>query len=250
MYCSECGHEIPDKSKVCYKCGYRFSRSHPISVISISLTAMIVFALVGIFGYRYYRTSLLNNKLEEAMGRDAGYTEMILNIEAESPDITLKELFELCNKSINNRTKLIIDLRAVFPNLKSHLRDKLIEFLNAQNQLVRSKRNFYQKKLAFSTTQVLFNEALQGMPSPRYLSDYDLDRACSIGSQWEHSASDLVESANDFFVAYHNVLEQETELTGEMASARIRFSAVFRKYQKNNITMVEDAKKIAQAALK
>jgi len=62
------------------------------------------------------------------------------NVSSVSPSITYKEIFGLCDKSIESRTNLIIELRGLYPNIKYDLKEKLVDFLNSENELVRSKR--------------------------------------------------------------------------------------------------------------
>lgn len=78
------------------------------------------------------KISSLYSKLEEAVGKDAGYTETIIKVEAEASSMTYKELFDLCEKSIEGRTNLIVELRGLYPEIKSELKEKLIDFLNAE----------------------------------------------------------------------------------------------------------------------
>ena len=51
-------------------------------IISIAAAALVFLSLIpvgAVLGYRFYRTRLLKEKIEEAIGRDAGYTETIFH---------------------------------------------------------------------------------------------------------------------------------------------------------------------------
>src|SRR5579871_6443730 len=76
-------------------------------LISILCSILLLGAAVSI-GYHQYRLSGLKQKLGEAIGKDLGLTETILRVESESSKITYGEFFELCNKSVENRTNLVV----------------------------------------------------------------------------------------------------------------------------------------------
>jgi len=217
-------------------------------------TYIVVLALLGVLAVKYaqesYKMSVLQSKLEEAIGKDAGFTETILKVEAESPNITFKEMFDLCDKSIDGRTHLIIELRGLYPGIRSALRDRLIEFLNAENELVRSKRAFYQKRLKMATTLELLQDRLKDQPLSTYGWDYYLSRITSLNSELVKASAEMADTAEEYSRTYGKLVEQESSVARESGAAGIRFQQIFKKYEESNGQLVEDAKRTAEALKK
>jgi hypothetical protein len=209
---------------------------------------VIVLAIVGYFVSPPVGLSSLNSELEEAVQKDAGYTESIIKVETEASTISYKELFDLCEKSIEGRTNLIVQLRGLYPETESELKNKLIEFLNAENELVRQKSQFYRKQLAFSSSFDLYKAHLENLPSSYYGWDYWEKSSKELKSEMEKAASDMTQSADCFVSTYKTLVENESVLKRSMELAGLRFVGFFEKYQQSNIRLAEDAKTLAQAA--
>lgn len=212
------------------------------------VAGVALFAIVGvvgsIFGYQHYRISSLNNKIEEALGRDSGYTDTILKVEQEASRMNYKELFDLCDKSIENRTNLIVELRGLYPDIEYELKEEIINFLNNENELVRAKRIFYQKQLELSSTMTMLTELTP--PSSYYAWDIYEQRRNKIKGELLKASMEMISSADDFSKSYEKLIEQESSLSPKMTNAGIRFNAIFNKYQESNSKAVIEAKKHAE----
>jgi hypothetical protein len=123
---------------------------HPKAIVW-TICALAAVAGASTLGYQQYRLHEVKQKLGEAIGKDLGLTETILKVESESSKITFAELFELCNKSVDGRTNLIVELRGLHPEMDYALKEQLIKYLNAENEFVRSKREFYAKVMQASS---------------------------------------------------------------------------------------------------
>jgi len=123
MYCPKCGNEIPNGSKVCVNCGNKLSKFKIIPLVVVLFAIVVILLLGGIFGSRYYRLSLLKSKIQEAVGRDNGYTETILKIESESPSRSSGR-----EAAIRRHSGFSITLNFPFCILHWHFSNNLVNF--------------------------------------------------------------------------------------------------------------------------
>lgn len=86
-------------------------------------------------------TSKRNASLIAALKEDAGYSEKLLTLEADSPDASLTEFDAFCDRSVELRTERLIKIRAL--ELPDRTGKAVAEYFNAENSLVRAKRRFY-----------------------------------------------------------------------------------------------------------
>jgi hypothetical protein len=187
----------------------------------------------------------LKARLVEAVGKDAGYTETILKVEAEASSMTYGEMFALCERSIDARTNLIIELRGLYPQVKSDLRTKLIDFLSAENELVRQKSAFYRKSMALSTAMDLIKDHLSEKPSSEYGWDFYMSRFKKLSAESKEAAGGMAEAASAFSTTYKALRDQEATLGVAMEAAGIRFQPIFKKYGDANLKHADEAKALA-----
>jgi len=247
MFCPRCGIEQTDRARRCAHCGAVLRRRWILIVAGI-LVLVGAIAVVGVrFGTHYLSLARLNDRLEEAVGRDAGYTETILKIEAESGSMTYAELFKLCEKSIDDRTSLIVELRGLYPNIDSKLRNTLIEHLTAENEFVRQKVSFYRKQLALSTAIELYVDQLNDVPSSIYGWDYYRTRLATLKTKTLEAVSEMVVEGTLFVETYKTLVGREDSLSEQMERAGLRFVTVFKKYQAQNVEKTQQAISSAQS---
>ena len=111
--------------------------------ILVGSFAALAAVLLATAGNRQYRIRVLKATLQQTIDKDAGYTEGVLK-EPDSSKKPLQEFRDLCNKSIQARTRLVDDLRGG-SGFAFAPREKLIELLNAENDLVQTKSECYRK---------------------------------------------------------------------------------------------------------
>jgi hypothetical protein len=217
-------------------------RRLPMRLASIILFAV---ALLGIgiwVASNVYRAHALNEKLAEAIGKDRGLTETILKIETESSKMTYEELFELCNKSVESRTNLIVELRGVYPQVDSRLKEHLIEYLTAENEFIRAKRDFYLRSMEEPSAFNAYLEAVMNSASSSYGWEVYLREKSDQRERVLKASEETTRSADDFLKAYENMAKQEAKIGGEAAGAGLNFTPIFNQYAKENRKRAEDAK--------
>ena len=186
----------------------------PPPILSKKLLVSVLFVVIvgfggGLFAYQQYQLQGLKEKLGEAIGRDLGLTETILNIESESSKMTFAEVFGLCDKSVENRTNLIVELRGLYPEMDYQMKTKLVAYLTHENEFVRAKRDFYAM-------------------------DFCSNRVRQLKASLIEKSADAEKSADEFTKAYENMAKEEAATANEARSAGLRFEPIFQKYANEN----------------
>jgi len=140
------------------------------------------------------------------------------------------ELFSLCDKSIDDRTNLIIELRGLYPEIDYELKEELLEFLNHENELTRAKRAFYRHQLTMSGSRERLQEHVSDVPSSHYGWDYYEKRTGSLKTKLIKAVTDIISSADTFKSNYIKLVEQQSASSTSMSAEGIRFPTIFKKY--------------------
>jgi hypothetical protein len=212
-------------------------------------SGVAVIAIAVWFGLQQYRLSQLKAKLDESIGRDLGLTETILKTETESTKMTYAELFDLCDKSIQARTNLIVELRGVYPDIPFRFKEDLIGYLNAENEFVRSKRDFYRKALSQSSAWDSLVEQVKDTPSSSYGWDYYQDRTRKLRAEVMKAAEEMSGSSDAFWDTYQKVAKEEVSIVGKARAAGIRFEPIFAKFAEGNKKAADSAKDNTQSLI-
>ncbi|MGD0008385.1 MAG: PEGA domain-containing protein [Terriglobia bacterium] len=212
----------------------------------VSICALVLIVGAGSLAHHAYRMHVLKERLGDAIGRDLGLTETILSIHSESSKITFGEIFELCNKSVETRTNLIVELRGLYPELDYRLKTRLIEYLSAENEFVRAMRDYYREEMQFSTAMDSYTEGLKDTPSSEYGWDFYHDRVRQLKAKTLESAREAEKSADEFLATYDKMTKEETAIAQEARNAGLRFEPIFQKYAQGNQKSAQGTKQVAQ----
>jgi hypothetical protein len=247
MFCSRCGSEQRARARRCTQCGAVLRRPW-LPILAGALVVAGVVTIIGIrVGTHFLSVARLNDRLEEAVGKDAGFTETILKIEVESGSMTFAELFKLCEQSIDARTAIIVELRGLYPDIDSRLRSTLIDHLTAENELVRQKVAFYRKQLALSTAVDLYLDELNDVPTSGYGWDYHTTRLASLKKETMEAVAEMATEGTQFVETYKTLVARENSLAKQMHEAGLRFVRVFEKYEAQNVEKAQETISDAQS---
>ncbi len=200
----------------------------------IILISILGIAITGVCAAYYIknriRLSEIKEKLSETIGKDQGLTEIILKI--PQSDITYGEVFDLCSKSVDERNKLIVELRGLYPNMENVIKDSLIDFLSIENDLVRDQSQCSRRYMEYSSEKKRFNTLRQSEYSDYYSSTFS-----EIRKEMEENLQKYMESRKSFEENYRSLLIKEASLNKIMKNNDMRFMLMFVKYKElNNIT--------------
>jgi len=222
-----------------------------IAVSSATAVAVVLLTWTRIWGREHLKRQWeIKARLEEAIGRDAGYTETILKMEKDSHHITYGEFFELCDKSVNERTNLVVELRGLYPSISNTMKDRLIDFLNAENDAIRSKRELYRKEMLFSTAMEGLTDAYKDRPTSDYGWDFHRERIGRAKQEMTDAAKEVQTSAESFVDAYQKTMKLESEMSDAAADSGIRFKSTFREYDQSNEKKGRESVEVASQVLK
>ena len=210
------------------------------------LCTLIILAAVGSLAYQHYQSDGAKQKLSEAFGKDRGLTETILKVESESSKITYGEILELCNKSLENRTSLIVELRGLYPELDHQFKLRLVDYLSSENEFVRAKREFYRKSMEQSAATTAYLEQGKDYPSSIYGWDFYKGRIRQARVQLMEAADKAYKSADDFLKVYEKMAKEEVAMTRIAQDAGLRFEPIFQNHATANRKRANETKAEAQ----
>jgi hypothetical protein len=222
--------------------GVRPPKSALKRIIVWAMCALLILIGGGVFAQWQYRLHDVKQKLSEAIGRDRGLTETILKVESDSAKITFAEFFQLCNKSIEGRTDLIVELRGLHPEMDYELKGRLIGYLNAENEFVRTKRDFYTKMMQESSASTLFVQQVQDRPSSPYGWDYYSNRVQQLRLKLFEAGSEVETSSDEFVAIYQKMVKEEIAISQSAKGAGLSFDPIFAKYEAENQKKAKEAK--------
>ena len=241
-----------------------------VSKVKRSGGAVIVLGvavLVATAVYPRYRAAreLAEKKhgIAQALARDAASTETLLKMELEATGVTYKELFGFCDKSIDQRNALIVDMRVSTTVLAPNTSAAIIDFLNAENGFARAKSAFFSASLEFDTALQAqrhgwaeFNAALarshewvrrgnvEQAEASLAESDVYLRTAPRLIAGVREAAQSTAASIGDFRAACELLILKEKKLASEMSASGMPFRTIFAPYYKRLIDKAnEDEKK-------
>lgn len=206
-------------------------------ILLIAGLIVIVGVIGGFYIHHRIKISNFNEKLQIAIGKDQGITETILKAENESSSMSFNEMFEMCDKSVKERTDMIIELRGLYPEMQSQLKDSLIEFLNEENELIRNKSQSYRKYIDLKVGYDSYRETIKDWKNASYYMDDYYHR--SIAEKFYEvikDADNMKDYLQTFYFKYQALMQKEKYLTTLMDEEGLRFNTIFSKYQKSNIS--------------
>ena len=229
--------------------------------------AVVVVAIVFLgwpVATRMLRHSKAASDLDVMLREDAGYSETILKVELDAPDASLKEFADFCERSITQRTERIIKIRAISPDIDPELRERALDYLNAENSLVRAKRRFYESYEVLSRMQteysdagkqhdqlsVLGNEAAKTLTAPSLeMAIAYLEQAKSFAlrrvalyPQLKEASAALLKTSSEYSSAFSAAQSKEDGLVAVGRVQGVTVEPVFGKYRSATTKEIEKAK--------
>lgn len=193
----------------------------------------------------------LNDRLLEAIGNDRGYTETILRTEDDAPSITYGELLDMCDKSVQQRTDLIVELRGLYPQISWDFRTQLIDQLNLENELVRSKRSVYYNLMNLNAQAKGYADYLACEPEysyyfPSFWVGWNRTRQ-QLRSEAFETIDTAAQSAVDYKASYSKLCDSEAALIDLAKRHGFHLDPLFSTYKAKNFEFAKDSKEQALA---
>jgi hypothetical protein len=233
------------------------------SVAVVVLAMVVVAATVAYPRYRAARQQAeKQQRIEEALAKDAAFTETLLKMELESTGVTYKELFAFCDKSIDQRNALIVDMRVSTTKLAPNTRMAIIDYLNAENGFARAKSAFFSASLELDTARVVDKDNQDelnaaGARVKSFLRRGDTNQARTAVAEMEacmriwprldarvnEAVQRTAASISSFRAACESLISKEKKLVSESAASGIAFRPVFAPYYQRSIEKANETEK-------
>lgn len=207
------------------------------------------FALLlgGYAWHRHEQVAETSARLQEILIGDQGLTELVME---KSRGMTYDEFFRACNRSIDERNKLVAAVRLLPINVMEPLRERVISHMKAMNELVRAKTNLMHHISRWRSINVpnemarleaeFFRTQLGGR---REAVEWAYKRAVAkVGVQGKQ----MREAADAFDELYDELVAAEVSISVDAHQAGITFESCLKKFAKSNKALSASARKAAK----
>ena len=227
---------------------------------SIIVVASFCFAaLLGGYAWHQYRVmaeararqqEIFQNertRLQEIIQNGQGYTETVMDM---PPGMTSDEFFRACDRSIDERNRLLIALRslpsaAAFPFL-----ERITSHMKAVNDLVRAKANLMHLLLRWQSMDA--RDVMARFKAEFYRTRFG---GPEQAINWSYEkfveytaalATEVNESAVAFEALYYELADQEEIIAAEVRHAGLVFEPELKKFATSNKALVARGKAVAK----
>lgn len=218
-----------------------------IIVVALGLAA-------AMFGVRTWQEQQRLGKLRAAVqtviGKDNGYTEVLLKIEADASSMNYEELFSLCDRTIKGRNDLLVDLRGLGASGDFPVVEQIVAFMDMENEWVRAKRSFYQRQMTLNGEAKRYTSLVAEVKAyqPAF-SELEKFRHKELTARMQMvDASRALESAATILASlYQLAVAQETRLEAALAAAGFRKARLFSHHRQANMKAVDLAHRTVES---
>lgn len=235
------------------------------SLIAVVGLVALIAALVVYPRYRAARDlEEKKQSIAQALAKDAAFTETLLKMELESTGVTYKELFDFCDKAIDQRNTLIVDMRVTTISLAPNTAVAVIDFLNAENGFARAKKAFFSATLELAAAMQAQKDAKTEFYATLARAQEWLNRknveqvdgslaessvyfrtAPRLAASVKEAAQNTVAGIGGFRAACESLMSKEKKLVSETAASHMPFRPVFAPYYQRSIEKANEAEKKA-----
>lgn len=233
--------------------------------LSIILIASFCLALLlGGYAWRQYKLmadarsreqEIIQNiqteriRLQEIIQSEQGYTETVMDM---SPSMTFDEFFRACDRSIDERNRLLVAMRSLPPNAAFPFLERITSHMKAVNDLVRAKANLMRLLLRWQSRNA--RDVMDRLEAEFYRTHVGGQRE-AIEWAYRKSVEDtktLAKGVNASAVAfealYDELADGEEITAAEVRHAGIAFEPELKKFAASNKALVTRAHKIGAIA--
>jgi hypothetical protein len=248
--------------------GTKIERECPKVKRSVGAVIVLILAVIAAtVVYPRYRAAreLAEKKkgIAQALAKDAAFTETLLKMELEATGATYKELFGFCDKSIDQRNALIVEMRVNTAILAPNTSAAILDFLNAENGFARAKSAFFSASLEYEAAVQAHKQAwaefqavlatvgewvkhgnVERAEASLAESDVYVRAAPRLIARVKEAAQSTAASISSLRAACESLVLKEKKLASEMSTSGMPFRPVFAPYYKRSIDKAnEDEKK-------
>lgn len=172
-----------------------------------TLAALVFLGTIAIFGA--LGCNKTTEKIQSALNRDKALMTPVMNAGFNGEkEISYGEFFAFCDAAVNERTKLLADFAEIDNGKPNKLRDSVISFFNAENEILREKRRF------FSETMEVMGENQSALLSIRP----------NLNEQW-------IRGVADHLLVYDIIVKKEEDLARQVKRNGGSYLCHYRSYK-------------------
>lgn len=206
--------------------------SSPTRRMTVLVGLLTLALLVSWFAYSSARLRPLKSEIATVLATDASLSESLLR-SLGSDSAIQGELISLCEKNISTRQDLSTRLRSANADVRYDLRERAIEFINAEIEVDRAFRQVFESivtDIAALDAEVSY---LQYMVQYRLTSQVYEDTLQGLHDKSDKADAAVIDGLTTLRREYDSILEVEQSLQAQTAKAGILFTAMLAKYKEN-----------------
>ena len=183
------------------------------------LAIVVVLALVLV--PKYIAARQVNQKIAETVAMDQALMVKVAKFDGK---LTYANCIDTAEKAVDERNRLVMDLKGFKPGVKSPLRDEVLAFMTLEDDICRTRVSFINAVISFDVAGDRLGDLSRG--DYYSLSGYLSAATAALRDHSEDSKS-LVQWADTYLEKYDQILKAEVDLSMSMSEANIGFSAAF-----------------------
>lgn len=189
------------------------------------------------------RVTAAKVELQKILAKDGAYMESVLGTEQNESRLSYKEFFDLCDKAIEGKRTLMVDLRGAGVGLEPALVESARAFLEAGNVLIRAKRQIYQEQFELDVAEKSENSKIRQLRALHVPNV--IDREETIGKMQalvvlsRFIVEQLENATQDFAESYRRYAALEQTAIQEWQQRGLNFKGAAEQYQALNMKVVK-----------
>lgn len=204
--------------------------------VGLGLVALIA---GGRWWQEQQRVTAAKTEGQKILAKDAAYMESVLGAERNEAGLNYKEFFDLCDKAIEGRRALLVELRGAGVGLDVTLLDNARAFIETGNSLIRAKRQVYRKQLDLNAAEQSKLPKIRAMIIPNIIDrEETIKTMASLVADNLTLADELKKAADDFVDQYRRYQALELAVLGAWAQPGLRMQGAAEQYQALNTKAV------------
>ena len=214
-----------------------------------AILAVILAAAGSMYVYRQAQENEINlvkQKIGDAINRNNEMTEAILKVASNPSNLSFGEIFQLCNRSADERTAIIAGLRDYIPKVDYPFRNQVIDFLVIGNEFSEAARDFYRSSMDLSLARESYVEQLNSAPRSRSAAAAYRERLVALKTNAFDAAAEAEESADKFLGVYSRAEQQELVIAQRASSEGLRFDPILQNSASSNEQVAQATKQNAE----
>lgn len=211
---------------------------------------LLVTVIAAIAGFRAWqeqqRQTAVRAEIRKILAKDGGYMESILGAEKNESSLNYKEFFDLCDKAIEGKRALTIELRGVALGLDPALVDKARKYIDVGNEVIRAKHIFYQKQLELNSADSNGIKEIRAMHIPNVIDRVEaIQRYSGLVTKVSTTVEQADKAAADFAMLYRKYAGLEIAMLQEWSEQDIQLQRTAEQYQALNMKNVKTSQEVA-----